>query len=148
MTVVVDVRRGADSLACARGPIRAFLFLRGRPASGVGLGSRFRDQCRRRFGAQPIAPGSHRAEIVWHGPHGTAARIASALVAFSTVRFEVTEDLVEGLKGSGTPSPPTWAYSAARSVCTEMCWSTRSGCAAARGRPRGGHGSRPRSWKK
>lgn len=41
---------------------------------------------------QPVAPGHVRAEIIWHGPAGTASRIASALVAFSTVRFEVTED--------------------------------------------------------
>ena len=48
---------------------------------------------------QPIAPGSQRAEIVWHGPLGTASRIASALIAFTTVRFEVTEDPSDGREG-------------------------------------------------
>ena len=41
---------------------------------------------------QPVAPGSLRAEVIWHGPRGTASAIASALVPFSTIRFEVTED--------------------------------------------------------
>jgi len=48
---------------------------------------------------QPVAPGTQRAEIVWHGPHGTASRIASALVPFSTIRFEVTEDPSAGREG-------------------------------------------------
>ena len=48
---------------------------------------------------QPVAPGNVRAEIVWHGPAGTASQIASALVAFSTIRFEVTEDPGAGVEG-------------------------------------------------
>jgi hypothetical protein len=58
-------------------------------ALGVVLGPRLRDHRR----------GAQRAEVVWHGPPGTAARIASALVSFSTIRFEVTEEPVEGREG-------------------------------------------------
>ena len=56
---------------------------------------------------QPIAPGTQRAEIMWEGPAGTGARLASALLAFTAVRHEVTEDAVAGRLGerfSATPS--------------------------------------------
>lgn len=59
------------------------------------------------WAAQPIAPGSVRAEIIWHGPRGTASKIASALLAFSTIRFEVTEDPsgdAEGERYAVTPN--------------------------------------------
>ena len=51
------------------------------------------------WAAQPIAPGSVRAEIIWHGPQGTASKIASTLVSFSTMRFEVSEDPSAGVEG-------------------------------------------------
>ncbi|MDD2858119.1 MAG: DUF3145 domain-containing protein [Candidatus Nanopelagicales bacterium] len=41
---------------------------------------------------QPVAPGTVRAEILWQGPRGTSAKLASALLAFHQVRYEVTED--------------------------------------------------------
>lgn len=56
---------------------------------------------------QPISPGSLRAQIMWQGPVGTGARLASALVAFTPVRHEVTEDAAPGRTGerfSATPS--------------------------------------------
>lgn len=56
---------------------------------------------------QPIAPGTLRAEINWQGPTGTGARLASALLAFTPVRQEVTEDAAPGRIGerfSATPS--------------------------------------------
>jgi len=56
---------------------------------------------------QPIAPGSVRAEILWSGPTGTGARIASALLAFTQARYEVTEDPAgdrEGERFVATPS--------------------------------------------
>ena len=59
------------------------------------------------WASQPIAPGTVRAEIIWHGPKGTASKIASALVAFSTIRFEVTEDpsgTAEGERYAVTPN--------------------------------------------
>jgi len=56
---------------------------------------------------QPIAPGSVRAEVLWSGPTGTGARIASALLAFTQARYEVTEDPAgerEGERFVATPS--------------------------------------------
>ena len=47
-----------------------------------------------------------RADISWTGPVGTAARIASALQGWRTLRFEVTEEPTatsEGERYSGTP---------------------------------------------
>lgn len=99
MTVVVDARRGADA-SHARG----VLFVHScstavTPHLEWALARVFATTVDVDWAPQPVAPGTQRAEIVWHGPHGTAARIASALVPFSTVRFEVTEDPVDGREG-------------------------------------------------
>lgn len=56
---------------------------------------------------QPVEPGALRAEIVWSGPAGTGTRLASALIGFRQVRYEVTEDPSpqrEGERFSFTPS--------------------------------------------
>lgn len=42
--------------------------------------------------AQPVIPGSVRAEYTWHGPAGTGAAIASQLRGWEHLRFEVSED--------------------------------------------------------
>jgi len=55
---------------------------------------------------QVISPGSVRAEIVWTGETGTGARLASALLAFSQVRFEVTEDGIPGRDGERFAATP------------------------------------------
>lgn len=99
MTVVIDARRGGDA-AHARG----VLFVHScssaiTPHLEWALARVFSTTVDIDWAAQPIAPGTQRAELVWHGPNGTAARIASALVPFSTIRFEVTEDPVEGKEG-------------------------------------------------
>jgi hypothetical protein len=99
MTVVIDARRGADS-SHARG----VLFVHSCPSAVAphlewALARVFATTVDIDWASQPVAPGSQRAEIVWHGPLGTASRIASALVAFSTIRFEVTEDPVDGREG-------------------------------------------------
>lgn len=54
---------------------------------------------------QPIAPAMARAEVLFSGPVGTAARIVSGLRTIPHVRFEVTEH-VAGLseRYSFTPS--------------------------------------------
>lgn len=49
--------------------------------------------------AQDAAPGQVRAECAWVGPVGTAARVASALRAWSMLRFEITEDPSPGTDG-------------------------------------------------
>lgn len=111
MTVVVDVRAhgGPDAhLAHARG----VLFVHScssavAPHLEWALARVFGSTVDVDWAAQPIAPGSVRAEIIWHGPRGTASKIASALVAFSTVRFEVTEDPnsdAEGERYAVTPN--------------------------------------------
>ena len=48
---------------------------------------------------QDAAPGTVRAECAWRGPVGTGARLASALRAWSMLRFEVTEDPSPGTDG-------------------------------------------------
>lgn len=99
MTVVIDARRGTDS-AHARG----VLFVHSctsavTPHLEWALARVFGSSVDVDWAPQPVAPGTMRAEIVWNGPVGTASRIASALVAFSTIRFEVTEDPAEGREG-------------------------------------------------
>ena len=108
MTVVIDVRRddrqappraGAEELSA-----RGVLFVHS-CASAVAphlewaLARVFGTAVNVDWSSQPIAPGSVRAEIIWHGPQGTAAKIASALVSFSTMRFEVSEDPSAGVEG-------------------------------------------------
>lgn len=52
-----------------------------------------------KWDAQPAAPGQFRAEYTWTGPRGSAARIASALRAWTMLRFEVTEEPSPGCDG-------------------------------------------------
>lgn len=49
--------------------------------------------------AQPAAPGQLRAECVWSGRVGTAAKIAAELRAWAMLRFEVTEEPSPGCDG-------------------------------------------------
>jgi hypothetical protein len=55
---------------------------------------------------QPISPGCVRAEIIWTGAQGTGARLASALLAFSQVHYEVTEDGIPGREGERFAATP------------------------------------------
>jgi hypothetical protein len=109
MTVVIDVRSDAgrtahgsvlDDAAHARG----VLFVHScssavAPHVEWALARVFSTTVDVDWAPQPVAPGNVRAEIIWHGPAGTASQIASALVAFSTIRFEVTEDPTGGVEG-------------------------------------------------
>ncbi len=56
---------------------------------------------------QPIERGSVRAEIIWNGPVGTGARVASAVLAFTGVRYEVTEDATPGREGERFAATPS-----------------------------------------
>lgn len=103
MTVVVDVRAsvGRDSGSV---PSRGVLFVHSCSAAVAphlewALARVFATPVDIDWASQPIAPGNVRAEIIWHGPRGTASAIASALVPFSTIRFEVTEDPSESSEG-------------------------------------------------
>ena len=55
---------------------------------------------------QPIEPGAVRAEVLWEGPVGSGAKIASALLAFKQVRHEVTEDPSPGRSGERFAATP------------------------------------------
>lgn len=48
---------------------------------------------------QPVESRSRRAELSWTGEAGLGAALASKLVAFDRVRFEVTEDASAGSDG-------------------------------------------------
>jgi hypothetical protein len=49
--------------------------------------------------AQPVAPGSVRAELSWQAPPGTGASLASALAGFAQVRYEITEEPTPAREG-------------------------------------------------
>lgn len=71
------------------------------------LAAVFGEPVRISWAAQAVVPTSVRAQLTWEGPVGTGARIASALLPFSQVRYEVTEDPTAGRLGerfSATPS--------------------------------------------
>jgi hypothetical protein len=53
---------------------------------------------------QSVLPGALRGELFWRGKTGSGADIASALVGWQTIRFEVTEEPQAGLEGY------RWAY--------------------------------------
>lgn len=59
------------------------------------------------WGDQPIEPGSLRAEIIWTGAQGLGAQLASSLLAFKQVRYEVTEDASAGHEGERFAATPT-----------------------------------------
>jgi len=45
-----------------------------------------------RWEPQPLLPRMLRTEAAWQGPAGTAAAVASSLLGWQQVRFEITED--------------------------------------------------------
>jgi len=92
-------------------PARGVLFLHSCPRAVTShicwaLGAAVEAQVTLDWSEQPIEPGTMRAELLWSGPAGTAAKMASALVAFPMVRFEVTEEPVGGRGGERFASTP------------------------------------------
>lgn len=51
------------------------------------------------WSGQPVAPGSVRAEMSWQAAPGTGAALASALVGFAPLRYEITEEPTPGREG-------------------------------------------------
>lgn len=47
---------------------------------------------------------SHRTEVTWSGPSGTASRLASSLQGWQRLRFEVTEE------GTSATEPERYSY--------------------------------------
>jgi hypothetical protein len=56
---------------------------------------------------QPVLAGAQRAEFFWEGPAGTGASLASALLGWDHLRFEVTEDPGPGRDGGRWLHTPT-----------------------------------------
>jgi hypothetical protein len=54
---------------------------------------------RMQWSSQPVDGSTLRSECQWTGKVGTAGELASALKAWSMIRFEVTEDASEGVDG-------------------------------------------------
>jgi len=110
MTVVMNVK-GTVGVP-QQGPAKGVLFIHScaRAVSAHvewALARVFGSEVRIDWAEQPISPGSVRAELVWSGPAGTGARLASALHAFTQVRHEVTEDPSPGREGERFSSTPT-----------------------------------------
>jgi len=63
------------------------------------LAAVFGEPVRVPWSPQVIIPTAVRTQLSWTGPMGTAARITSALLPFTHVRFEVTEDAAPGRLG-------------------------------------------------
>ena len=59
-----------------------------------------------KWAPQPVAPGQLRSHIIWAGKQGMGSRIASALLAFGQVRYEVTEDPSDGHEGERFAATP------------------------------------------
>lgn len=109
MTVVMNVKgtSGAADSGAARGVV--FIHSCARAVSAHlewALARVFGSEVHIDWADQPIERGMVRAELIWSGPAGTAARIASALHAFKQVRHEVTEDPSPGREGERFCSTP------------------------------------------
>lgn len=52
-----------------------------------------------KWNAQPASPGLLRASVDWVGPVGSGQKFVQALMPWSMVRFEITEDASDGLDG-------------------------------------------------
>jgi len=103
MTVVVNAR-GASDGGPSMGPARGVIFIHSCPRAVSphvewALARVFGSRVDVDWAAQPVEPGCVRAELIWGGPLGTGARIASALHAFRQMRHEVTEDPSPGREG-------------------------------------------------
>lgn len=60
---------------------------------------------------QPVSPGTFRSEMTFQTQVGMSAKIASILLAFPNIRFEVTEEASPGCDGQRimyTPTLGTW----------------------------------------
>lgn len=114
MTVVIHGSRsqGSRSHTDTMGQARGVLFVHScsravSPHIDWALAKVFGSDVPIDWAQQPIAPGHVRAEIIWSGSPGTGARVASALLAFKGVRYEVTEDARHDAEGERFAATPT-----------------------------------------
>ena len=112
MTVVIHSSRIDGRVGDTMGIARGVLFVHSCPRAVSphlewALAKVFGSDLSIDWADQPITPNQVRAEIIWSGEPGTGARIASALLAFSGVRYEVTEESrldAEGERFAATPA--------------------------------------------
>ena len=110
MTIVVNAG-GASDAGPSMGPARGVIFIHSCPRAVSphvewALAHVFGTQVSIDWADQPVAPNTVRAELIWGGPQGTGARIASALHPFRQLRHEVTEDPSPGREGERFSSTP------------------------------------------
>lgn len=96
----------------SQAPARGVLFIHSAPTALTShiewaVGNVLGLPVRLEWSTQPISPGTLRAEYEWHGPEGSASKIASAMRGWHYVRFEITEAATgvnDGARFQGTPS--------------------------------------------
>ncbi len=99
---------GADSDDLTRGVVYIHACPRAMsPHLEWALAAVFGEPVRVPWVPQAIVPTAVRTQLTWTGPAGTAARITSALLPFTHVRFEVTEDAAPGRLGERFSCTPT-----------------------------------------
>ncbi|MHB1067007.1 MAG: DUF3145 domain-containing protein [Candidatus Nanopelagicales bacterium] len=111
MTIVVNVKGASGATSPESGGSRGVLFVHSCPRAVSAhlewaLARVFGTEVRIDWAEQPIAPTHVRAELIWGGPAGTGAKLASALHAFRQVRYEVTEDPSPGREGERFSATP------------------------------------------
>lgn len=107
MTVHVEVKAFADGAVRSHGVVFIHSCPRAlSPHVEWALSSLFGTAVRIDWSEQPVLPGNARAEIIWTGPAGMGARIATCLLAFKQVRHEVTEDGGAGRMGERFAATP------------------------------------------
>jgi len=108
MTVLLTGKGAAHESTPARGVVFIHSCPRAlSPHLEWALASVFGTEVHVGWADQPISPGAVRAEIIWTATAGTGARLASALLAFSQVRYEVTEDAAPGRDGERFAATPS-----------------------------------------
>jgi len=111
VTVVVNAKGASDAAGPNLGPARGVVFIHSCPRAVSphvewALARIFGTEVALDWAAQPVAPGAVRAELIWGGPAGTGAKVASALHSFKQLRHEVTEDPSPGREGERFSSTP------------------------------------------
>lgn len=76
-------------------------------ALAKAIGAEFTKDFTIEWSVQPVEPHTVRAEIIWTGPQGLGAQIASSLLAFKNIRYEVTEDPSPGREGERFAATPS-----------------------------------------
>jgi hypothetical protein len=111
VTVVVNAKSTSSAAGPSMGPAHGVVFIHSCPRAVSphvewALARVFGTSVSIDWADQPVAPGTVRAELIWGGPAGMGAKIASALHSFKQMRHEVTEDPSPGREGERFSSTP------------------------------------------